>query len=96
MENFCKDCKYGCETKPTGIKPQTGTVWCSHRGMQMGLNRQMPCFVPLKIKKNHCFSCKHAKITKPSGESPSLGNIWCDKKREEINKQRMMDCFEQI
>jgi hypothetical protein len=94
MNSICKDCKYGNETKPDGLKPPPGTVWCSHRGMQMGINRQMPCFKGLRIKKDHCFSCRHAKVAKPSGEAPLLGNIWCDKKRDEMNKQRMMECFE--
>lgn len=63
--------------------------------MQMGKNRQMPCFIAAAGRKaTHCADCKRAKMLAPSGETPRLGNIWCEKKRAEMNKQRGMECFE--
>lgn len=75
--------------------PSSGTVWCSHRNIQMAKNRQMPCFVPISgLKTRHCVECRKAKMRKPAGELPQLGHIWCEKRHIEIGKQRMMDCFE--
>lgn len=95
MNNSCGVCKYGNDTKPGGQKVSPGTVWCSHRSIQMARNRQMPCFAPVGGKKvPHCIECKKAKMAKPSGDVPQIGHIWCEKRHFEINKQRSMDCFE--
>jgi hypothetical protein len=95
MDGVCGKCKSGCDIKPGGQRPAQGTVWCGQRGMQMGKNRQMPCYVPLvAVMTRHCVSCKKAKMLKPSGETPQLGNIWCEKKHAEVNKRRTMECFE--
>ena len=96
MNNSCRECKFGHDTKPGGQRPSPGTVWCAHRSIQMAMNRQMPCFTPIRGRKTRpCFGCKRARITKPTGRSLQLGHVWCEKKRFEINKQRCMDCFEQ-
>jgi len=60
----------------------------------MAINREMPCFVPLKQAIRHCLDCKKAKVTTPSGSALQLGNVWCEKKKSEIHKMRSMDCFE--
>jgi hypothetical protein len=93
--NLCGMCKYGHDVKPGGQKPSQGTVWCAQRGMQMGKNRQMPCYARFgRAQTHHCIDCKKARMLKPSGETPQLGNVWCEKKHIEINKQRNMECFE--
>jgi hypothetical protein len=94
MNKFCGFCKYGYDTKPEGQRPTPGTVWCGKRSLQMGKNREMPCFVPLK-KVKHCADCRKAKITTPSGGALQPGNVWCEKKKIEIHKRRGMDCFEE-
>jgi hypothetical protein len=60
----------------------------------MAINREMPCFVPLKQVVRRCVDCKKAKITTPIGSALQLGNVWCEKKKSEIHKMRSMDCFE--
>ena len=95
MANLCGSCKLGQEQKPGGGKPAPGTVWCSQRGVQMGKNRPMPCFVPRPGRRaSHCLDCKKAKMLKPTGEAPQPGHVWCEKRHYEINKQRSMGCFE--
>ncbi len=94
LNKFCGACKFGYDTKPGGQKPSPGTVWCGKRSIQMAINREMPCFVPLKQAIRHCVDCKKAKITTPSGSALQLGNVWCEKKKSEIHKMRSMDCFE--
>jgi len=95
MPNACGICKYGCDTKPSGERPSSGTVWCGKRKIQMAKHRQMDCFMPLPgIKIHHCVDCKRARITLPSGGALQLGNVWCDRKKFEIHKMRSMECFE--
>jgi len=95
MNKTCAECKYWNETKPGGQKTSPGTVWCSHRSIQMARFRQMPCFVAIAgVKPKHCCECKKAKMTKPTGEAPLVGHVWCEKRQFEIGKQRNMECLE--
>lgn len=95
MNNSCGTCKYGNETKPSGGKSSPGTTWCSKRNMQMGKNRQLPCYSGIGGKTiNRCTSCKRAKLHTPTGEIPRLGTVWCEKRHIEVNKQLSMECFE--
>ncbi|MBL0224389.1 MAG: hypothetical protein IPQ16_02045 [Geobacteraceae bacterium] len=95
MANLCGTCKHGHETKPGGTKASPGTVWCGQRNLQMGKQRQLPCFVaPGGVRPRHCLDCKRAKLLSQTGEAPRPGNVWCDKRHTEINKQRTMECFE--
>lgn len=95
MNNTCGLCKYGHDTKPGGGKASPGTVWCMQRNMQMGKNRQMPCYVGGGGRiVSRCSACKRAKLQTPTGGSPRLGTIWCEKRRLEVNKQLSMECFE--
>jgi hypothetical protein len=95
MNNSCESCKYGHDTKPSGGKPSPGTIWCAKRNMQMGKNRQMPCYYGTGGKMvNRCAACKRTKLHTPTGEFPRLGNIWCEKRHLEVNKQLSMECFE--
>ena len=95
MNNSCGSCKYGHDTKPGGGKASPGTAWCTQRNLQMGKNRQMPCFSATGGRMaNHCVSCKRGKMLMPTGGAPRLGTVWCEKKHLEVNKQLSMECFE--
>jgi hypothetical protein len=95
MTYVCKYCRYGHEMTPDGRKPPTGTVWCSKRKTNMGLNRNLTCFIPLVAEKGkRCQDCRWAKMLKPSGGTPALGMLWCERRHFETNKLRTMECFE--